>query len=153
VRKAHTPGWVAYEIERACWLIGGSLIDETRKYDLVVTSFQKDAITRLPLGTTEMVFSVDGLRDEPGPPQIRLSADEAPLAPQRRLAEGGSYELIGRQADRILSWFAQGGATQVVLTSKDNSTVSVDLTRKDFAEAYKAFNECVRTSSQGAPVK
>jgi hypothetical protein len=141
-RRANAPGWVAYEMDGSCLLIGASPVGAGRS-EIIVTSFQKDSVARLPLGTTDMVLSVT-VPHAGGAPQIRFTSQDARPIP----GSNGQYRLIGAEAQRILQRLAQGDGAQVSFTTPDAEAVSVELTREAFAEAQQAFQNCVQTSSR-----
>lgn len=141
VRRASAPGWVAYEAEGACMLIGSSPTGPGSS-DTVVTSFQKDAIARLPLGITELMFSVTVPRTARGAPQVRVGRHAGP----QLAGTNGNYRIIGAEAQRILDRLAKGNGAQVSFTTPDAGTLNVDLTQETFAEGHRAFKACVRAS-------
>ena len=147
-RRANAPGWVAYEIERACWMIGSSAAGSPAA-PVVVTTFMQDSTPRLPNGTTDLVLQVSAPTAESGAPQIRLASGDVPIALQPAQGQH-NYQIVGSEATRVLQRLAKGGGAQVSFAKQGAGTAGVAISREQFAEAYKAFQQCVHSSGKPA---
>jgi hypothetical protein len=135
-RPAHEPTWVSYGGDETCFLAGqsGSVMPPAR---LIATHFTQTASARLPFGTTELVLAIS-----PGSPavpvRIRLSSNEPPLVPEPN-GPGSGYRLSGAPAERVLHTLSEGGKVELMI----EGALSTEMTRRDFAPAYKAFKQCL----------